>query len=136
MVIFSVQSLVDFSFVWRDSWVAASGMVTSSGLITCEKHNWGALVRALSLSLLESISLYVPDLLHIHSFCTADNSSPWDLCVPPALFLWRGVRSADACYNCCVGVSGLHSSGLNATSGIVVQQINAPLLLSGSHVVG
>lgn len=41
MVIFSVQSLVDFSFVWRDSWVGASGMITSSGLITCEKDNIG-----------------------------------------------------------------------------------------------
>lgn len=40
-MIFSIQVLWDFSFVRRDSWVAESGMVTSSGLITCEKDKVG-----------------------------------------------------------------------------------------------
>lgn len=42
-----------------------------------KRQYWGALVKTLSLSLLESIVLYVPNLLHIHSSCTTDNSPPW-----------------------------------------------------------
>lgn len=41
VVIFSIQFLLDFSFARRDSWVAESGMITSSGLTTCEKGNIG-----------------------------------------------------------------------------------------------
>lgn len=41
VVIFSIQFLLDFSFARRDSWVAESGMITSSGLATCEKDNIG-----------------------------------------------------------------------------------------------
>lgn len=39
VVIFSIQFLLDLSFARRDSWVAGSGMITSSGLITCEREN-------------------------------------------------------------------------------------------------
>lgn len=108
MVIFSVQALVDFSFVWRDSWVAASGMVTSSGLITCEKDNIGG-----------------PWLKHCNWACWRASVCTFPTCCISILSVLQttalpgtcaslqpcccgGVRNADACYNCCVGIPGLY----------------------------
>lgn len=53
----------------------------------------------------------------------------------------RCVRNIDACYNCCVGVSGLYrwfwfDCNLWHRSPTGSEQINTPLLLPGSHTVG
>lgn len=146
VVIFSIQFLLDFSFARRDSWVAESGMITSSGLTTCEKGNIGVpwLKHCNWACWRASVYNMFPTKQCIHPFCAVDDRPPWDLCFLTALLLQWGFRYVDACCNCCGRIRGCRliytvCSGLNAMSGVAVQHAalnrSIPLLLSANRVV-